>query len=553
MLTANHLNIIERQMTKIESERLVLYPISDTELKKLTNDEPDAELKQAYSEMLQGCIEHPERRIWYTIWYIELKSQPGTVVGDLSFKGLNADGMVEIGYGLREGFCGNGYMTEAVQTICEWALSQEGVTRIEAETTAENRKSQRVLYSAGFIPSGDSGDEGPRFIYRYCESVRSAYEILEIEPTGSGYDLKKQFLIDGQIRYLYYSEMPDRCYIRGWSVCEISESNYHDNKRDPVIRYIGSFSGENDHRANFAVYRALKEGLYIKSTWEYTYGDIYLVEDLGIKKPLLNYEDINNDYYEVKLIDDSTRFLCRDFGFIRIPGALSVNVVAWYEIDEATYHAWDTAPPGIPHYIRYLGKIPSPSGYSSDWSEKEKTALYKALTSDVSIYPYVCEDDIVLKPGQCALHEPFEIVESVYDHDSNDKYHYAIWKVLLDGKDIVYLLLIQARSGNKTVTVYEIGENQLQNEYICQYNADGSNLQLIWKIDNNPNRRENIFRYSNVYHYQISSDPIYGGIPLNEALDAPVEYIRLVCTLPDTPDVFSEEFCKNMYRSLRNL
>lgn len=539
-------------MIKIESERLVLSPINESDLQKLLDNEPDAELKQAYTEMLQGCIDHPDQRIWFTVWFIALKSQPGTIVGDLSFKGLNADGMVEIGYGLREGFCGNGYMTEAVKTICEWAISQEGVTRIEAETTAENRKSQRVLYSAGFISTGEYGDEGPRFIYRYCESVRSAYEVLELEPTGSGYDLKKQFLIDGQVRYLYYAEMPDRCYIRGWSVYEISESNYRNNKCEPAIRYIGSFSGENERRANFAVYRALKEGLYIKSKWNYNYGDICLVKDLGIKKPLLEYENIYNDYYEVKLVDDSTHYLFRDFGFINILGEGSVNVVGWYEISKETFNARDNAPRGIPQYIRYLGKIPSPSGYSSDWSEKEKKALYKALTSDVSIYPYVSKNNIVLKSGQCALHEPFEVSESVCDHDSNDKYNYSIWKVLLDGKDIIYLLLIQAREGDKSVKVYEIGDHQLQNEYICHYNADGSDLRLIWEIDDSPDRRENIFRHSNVYHYQIASEPIYGGIPLNEALDAPIEYIRLVCTLPDTPDVFSKAFCKHMYKVLRN-
>ena len=539
-------------MTKIESDRLVLYPISDTELRKLIDNEPESELKQAYSEMLQGCIEHPEQRIWYTVWYIELKNQPGTIVGDLSFKGLNADGMVEIGYGLRNGFCKNGYMTEAVRTICEWAVSQEGVTRIEAETTAENRESQRVLYSAGFIPTGECGAEGLRFIYNYCDSVQKLYKVLEIEPTGSGYDLKKQFLIDGKIRYLYYSEMPDRCYIRGWSISEISESNYHENKNEPVIRYIGAISGENDRRANFAVYRALKDGLYIKSKWDYNYGDIYLVKDLGIKKPLLDYANINNDYYEVKLIDDSTRFLCRDFGFIQILGSSFVNVVSWYEISEDTYLARDNAPKGIPQYIRFLGRIPSPSDYSSDWDEKEKTALYKALTSDVSVYPYVSDNNIVLKPGQCALHEPFEISESVCDHDSNDKYNYSIWKVLLDGKDIVYLLLIQSKEGDKSVKVYEIGDNLLKNEYICYYKTGSSGFHLVWEIDDKPDRKENIFRHSNVYHYQIASDPKYGGIPLNEDLNAPVEYIRLVCTLPDTPDVFSEAFCKSMYHALRN-
>ena len=151
---------------KVETERLTIYPISDDALKSVIEKETEAELKQAYSEMLQGCQNDPEHRIWYTVWFIKLKSQPGTIVSDLSFKGLNADGMVEIGYGLKEGFCGNGYMTEAVRGICQWAMKQNGVTRIEAEATTENRASQRVLSHAGFIPMGVCGEEGPRFVYK---------------------------------------------------------------------------------------------------------------------------------------------------------------------------------------------------------------------------------------------------------------------------------------------------------------------------------------------------------------------------------------------------
>lgn len=149
----------------LESERLSIYPIGDEELERLIEDEKDAGLKQAYAEMLAGCAANPEQRIWYALWFIELKAQPGTVVGDISFKGLGADGAVELGYGLREGFCGHGYMTEAVKAIAEWALAQQGVTRVEAETEPGNAPSQRVLARAGFVPTGIMGEEGPRFLY----------------------------------------------------------------------------------------------------------------------------------------------------------------------------------------------------------------------------------------------------------------------------------------------------------------------------------------------------------------------------------------------------
>ncbi|MCR4615465.1 MAG: GNAT family N-acetyltransferase [Clostridiales bacterium] len=151
---------------RIESERLVIYPVSDDEMRIIAENEKDAELKQAYSEMLEGCLKEPENRIWYALWLIELKEPVGTVAGDLCFKGLAADGTVEIGYGLKDGFCGKGYMTEAVKAVAKWALEQNCVKRVEAETAPENEASQRVLAACGFVPSGTVGEEGPRFVLK---------------------------------------------------------------------------------------------------------------------------------------------------------------------------------------------------------------------------------------------------------------------------------------------------------------------------------------------------------------------------------------------------
>ena len=150
---------------KIVTARLLLYPISEEKMQLLIEQEKDAALKQAYSEMLQGCINEPEKRIWHILWFIELKSKKGTVVGDLSFKGLGANGMVELGYGLREGYCGNGYMTEAVKAITEWAFFQKGVTKVGAETSPKNTASQRVSAKSDSILIGENCEEGPRFKY----------------------------------------------------------------------------------------------------------------------------------------------------------------------------------------------------------------------------------------------------------------------------------------------------------------------------------------------------------------------------------------------------
>ena len=150
---------------RVEPERMYLYPLSDEEMRLVIEKESDPEMKQAYTEMLEGSLSNSDKRIWYAIWNMELKDESGIIVGDFCFKGLSDDGVIEIGYGLKEEYRHYGYMTEAVKAITEWALSQENVKQVKAETDAENIASQKVLFRTGFIRNGKMGEEGPRFVY----------------------------------------------------------------------------------------------------------------------------------------------------------------------------------------------------------------------------------------------------------------------------------------------------------------------------------------------------------------------------------------------------
>lgn len=145
----------------IETKRLRIHTGSQDEMVRFIEKQTDGILITAYKEMLQGCLNHPRDWDWYAIWFIELKN--GSYVGDLCFKGLCADGSVEIGYGIAEENRGRGYATEAVGAAAAWALEQPGVCRVEAETEPNNTASQRVLEKCGFAPSGTVGEEGPRF------------------------------------------------------------------------------------------------------------------------------------------------------------------------------------------------------------------------------------------------------------------------------------------------------------------------------------------------------------------------------------------------------
>ena len=110
---------------ELQTERLSLRPMSDAELQALMEAvrPRDAELADAYNDMLRGSREHPQARLWYTAWGAYRKDT-GELVGDLCFKGPSAQ--PEIGYGMIEAFWGRGYATESAGAMCRWALAQPG-------------------------------------------------------------------------------------------------------------------------------------------------------------------------------------------------------------------------------------------------------------------------------------------------------------------------------------------------------------------------------------------------------------------------------------------
>lgn len=147
---------------EIKTNRIKIYPATRIEMEVQIASEKDDELRAAYSEMLQGCMLHPNEWEWYTMWIIELHN--GMRIGNLCFKGFTSSGIVEIGYGILEEFQGQGYATEAVKEVTSWAFQSSNVVAIEAETDVQNIASQRVLEKCGFIANGEWGNEGPRFV-----------------------------------------------------------------------------------------------------------------------------------------------------------------------------------------------------------------------------------------------------------------------------------------------------------------------------------------------------------------------------------------------------
>lgn len=146
--------------------RLDLIPLTAGELDMLVYDLPALERKlgvryrgepiEGYFKKILTCqyahvAADPENFIWRTFWLI-VRREDGVVVGSSDFKSPpDSAGTVEIGYGLGEGFCHNGYMTETVRTMCRYAFSSNKVTRVIAATEIGNLPSMRVLTRCGFL------------------------------------------------------------------------------------------------------------------------------------------------------------------------------------------------------------------------------------------------------------------------------------------------------------------------------------------------------------------------------------------------------------------
>ncbi len=65
-----------------------------------------------------------------------------------------ADYRVGLGYVLARAYWGQGYMTEAVRAVMEWALAQPNVFRVWAVCDVDNLASARVMEKAGMEREG---------------------------------------------------------------------------------------------------------------------------------------------------------------------------------------------------------------------------------------------------------------------------------------------------------------------------------------------------------------------------------------------------------------
>ncbi|MED3329797.1 GNAT family N-acetyltransferase [Bacillus thuringiensis] len=127
---------------KLETERLYIVPCTEESM-QVANE-------QGYNSgpHIVGHVENVKQNkvlLPWGAWYV-IRKEDDIVLGDIGFKGKpNEKQTVEIGYGFIEKYWNQGYATEAVRELIDWAFKTGEVETIIAETLLDNYSSIRVL------------------------------------------------------------------------------------------------------------------------------------------------------------------------------------------------------------------------------------------------------------------------------------------------------------------------------------------------------------------------------------------------------------------------
>ena len=164
----------------IETERLQLFPLTYSELKKRTEEQEefakeanlcfvsekmsDEEIDAIQNKFLPILKDGSKNYLFYTMWLI-VKKDERTVAGGICFHGEpDENDEVEIGYGTEQEFQNKGIMKEAVLGMLEWLKTRDDVKSVIVETEKNNIPSLKLLEKCGFSFAKNKDEN---LIYRY--------------------------------------------------------------------------------------------------------------------------------------------------------------------------------------------------------------------------------------------------------------------------------------------------------------------------------------------------------------------------------------------------
>lgn len=127
---------------ELQTQRLKLIPCTENTVSTISGDEFKI---GPHIEFHISELKNDPTLYGWGVWLV-IDKFDNKVIGDIGFKGKpNAENAVEVGYGIVPSAQNNGFATEAVRAIIDWAFSHEEVNKIIAECLDDNTPSIKVL------------------------------------------------------------------------------------------------------------------------------------------------------------------------------------------------------------------------------------------------------------------------------------------------------------------------------------------------------------------------------------------------------------------------
>lgn len=152
-------------MPTIDTPRLHIFPLTPEQIRLWVEDLPALERELGYAyrgvpleerplealrQLLAQGEREPRSQLYCAPWMLVHK-EDRAIIGSAGFKAPpDREGELEISYAMGTAYRRQGFMTEAVEAICRWALAQPGISHITAETDLVSYPSQRILERLGF-------------------------------------------------------------------------------------------------------------------------------------------------------------------------------------------------------------------------------------------------------------------------------------------------------------------------------------------------------------------------------------------------------------------
>jgi RimJ/RimL family protein N-acetyltransferase len=167
----------------IDTVHLRLVPFSPEQLLALLEGVPQFEERfglRAAEGLRDGYVSGEVSPVWLAQLRASTATDPwlhgfavvhrenNLVIGSAGFKGPpDAEGIVELAYGIVLGYQGRGYATEAAAALVAYAFASDRVRLVRAHTRPTPNASTRVLTKCGFERVGEIVDPEDGLVWRW--------------------------------------------------------------------------------------------------------------------------------------------------------------------------------------------------------------------------------------------------------------------------------------------------------------------------------------------------------------------------------------------------